>query len=184
MGLKAIDNKARAGAEVIAHAIQRWTGRSSFYLTWWCGTASLAGKLLDIANYWLELPFLHKPSLYIVVSAGLCILSVWSFVERYRQADEEFQEGDEALPTGAALLLAADAPILVSLRVVCLGMVLSGLVVSALLNQLDALVDGTLAFTAMIYFGTVTPLPPGPSRIAEWFRGLGFNLTPAPTRGR
>jgi hypothetical protein len=133
---------------------------------WWCYFDGVVA--CQIANYWTE---------FLVTPVGL---PAWTTAIICRACDTN-RHWDGVLPTWLYRERAMCGPMWWRLFVVTSGL----LVIMALIAHLSVTnlvyCSFALAFLVYHYFIMVNPLPPGTSKVQEWF--MGFYLRRAPIGG-
>lgn len=167
----------------IAHAFQRTFGPSAFFLVGACSQVDLFTWIVRAVNYWWPIPPLAITSAWTdVACAGVMLVMLGPIIVAYRIAERKYQTGSGTIPTEAYLLYPSVTVVTCWSRSACLAITLTEPVLWYLapITTADWLFRTSLWFTALMYFGAVVPLPPGPSRASELKRAWGaFFATPA-----
>jgi hypothetical protein len=158
-------------ATAVAHVVQRWTGRTSFFLAK-CGLAVFGLKsLLELFNH-----FFPQPSLPGVGVGGvLTVLMVLTQIIMLDRADDALRQGATALPDWVLMARQGSSWWLRLLLVAATVLLIPKMVDEwtksfALIRVLDDC--GAGGMTAFHYFVQVDPLPPGVSKVRAFFSSL------------
>jgi hypothetical protein len=170
--MRRIDGLLIRLATLVAHGVQRWTGRTSFFLAK-CGLLVWAiENLLNLFNYFSPQPSLPRADRADVSVALMVLTGVIMRVHFLDRADDALRHGSEALPTWVLMARQGSAW---GVRILLVALTLA--FVAKMVDEwtkplavIRVLGDcGVGGWTAFEYFVLVDPLPPGVSKVREFF---------------
>jgi hypothetical protein len=159
-----------------AHAWQRATGKTSYWLARVAATAFAASQIIAVADYWFpELLHVRVGSWSLAAACVSVLVFLWLAIAM-QEADEEFASDPSVLPEAAEI---CQGRVDTFLRVVG-GVFFVPMTVGFIAHYLwlrhyiDALhhASGWPALVCALGFAAVTPLPPCAGKFSEWVKSL------------
>jgi hypothetical protein len=176
-----LDTWIIARVTVFAHAFQRWTGRTCFWLAKCCLVVFVFVLMINVFDYFVPLLEARAGLVGLIINVPASIFWMTQ-VKRLEDIDRHARSTAGTLP--AWVLAHRQAPAWLRLGLVSLTILDLGLIVNYwvqghalwLLNTLDR--SGMPAFMLAEYLIHVNPLPPGTSKVRQWITGM-FTMVPA-----
>jgi uncharacterized integral membrane protein len=179
MSFDMVDEKILAQFTKVAHAFQRWTGRTTYTLAKVGVGLAAIEVMADCFNHFHQFLFVKTTGLGVFIDFILFVYLVWRSFLCTRA--EDFAQSSSSNVKLVELLPYEDF----QWRLVWTASFLFTVLLSLFLlcdNQsfklVDAAVDSMFPLGIMMfyYFIAVNPLPPGTNKIGEWVKGLRRSL--------
>jgi hypothetical protein len=158
-----------------AHAWQRATGKTSYWITGITSGAFALAAIINALDYWFPAILPTNTSLALMVVCCIAALGLVLVSADFFEADEEFRADPTVLPEVSDSYRGTFDAYVRVLGVWWLPLVLFACVVKFLDGRyFDALVS-VCSFPMMVAtmgFGAVTPLPPCAGKFSEWVGSL------------